>query len=148
MRNWLVQLELPHIKQNSLKNRSNFVICSKKYSTQHFTNFKWFPLCTLQHTSLQIGLFDHDKIIIVYSGVYFLCFAGFFFTLLPRTPRTYASVWIATLSCDWSTYTQTFLLLYRGMKGLCANVTEVQKWEKIHILIQYIIIYDAQDQFW
>ena len=66
-----------------------------------------------------------------------------FFTLLPHHcvpyTLTYAPVWIATRSSDWSVCTWMFLLLCWGMNRLHVNVTDAQNWEKINFQIHYTL---------
>ena len=83
----------------------------------------------------------HTMIIIVYSGVYFLCFTGFShcYHVPCESMRSHTSQCGSQhnpVTCTWM-----FLLLCWGMNCLHANVTEAQKWEKINIQIQYNYIH-------
>ena len=98
-----------------------------------FTFHNLYLFCLGSGTLEQFSLWGRDYT--AFKSL-FSPFRGFFTLLLrPCVPYalTYAPVWIATRSSDWSTCTLVILLLCSGVNGLREDETEMQNGEKINI---------------
>ena len=96
-------------------------------------------LCLTNNLLRKLSLIRQVISIIVYSRVYFLCFAGFSRCYrVPTGVRAHVCVGVDRNTILWLVNFHTDVSVAM-LNGLRANVTETRKWEKVNIQIQYTL---------